>query len=390
MISVEEALSRLLSLAAPMKSENIPLRGSSERVLAKDIVATTDQPPFATSAMDGYAVAISKVVPGNRFTVIGEAAAGHVFTGELGGNNAVRIFTGAPVPDGTKRIIIQEDVDRSDNEIILRNKLDKSNYVRPAGGDFQAGHKVYSGKKLKPADIALLASMNNAYVEVSKRPIIALISTGDELVSPGEPLGEGQIVASNAYGLTALFENNGAIVRLLPITQDNITSLKAAFELCKGANLIVTIGGASVGEHDLVYEAAIDKGLKQSFYKVSMRPGKPLMAGRLGNIPVVGLPGNPVSAIVCGHLFIVPMIKSMLGLSSVLPKTFETVLLNDLAENGKRKHYCRATLSAEGLYVAERQDSSLLTILSAANALAIREPNAPPARKGDKIMYIPI
>ncbi len=388
MISVEEALLHLLEIAKPMKSETVPLRKSNMRVLAKDVVATRDQPPFATSAMDGYAIAVSEVTSGKCFSVIGEAAAGHQFKGAMRTGDAVRIFTGAPLPSGAKRIVIQEDVVRSGHQIIIPKNLDSSNYIRPAGGDFHAGYKVYSGKELKPADVALLASMNSACVEVVKRPVVALISTGDELVVPGDIPSETQIMASNTYGLAALLENNGSIARLLPIARDNITSLKAAFELADGADLIVTIGGASVGDHDLVYKAAVEKSLRQSFYKVSMRPGKPLMAGHLGNTPIVGLPGNPVSALVCAHVFLIPMIKSMLGLKTVLPKTFETVLLNDLPGNSERKHYCRAIVSPEGIYVDEKQDSSLLTILAASNALAIREPGAPPAAKGDKITYI--
>jgi molybdopterin molybdotransferase len=207
---------------------------------------------------------------------------------------------------------------------------------------------------------------------------------------PGETPQSDQIVASNAYGLAALLNDSGAETRVLPIARDTLASLRSVFDLAKDADLIVTIGGASVGDHDLVAEASANMGMEQSFYKVAMRPGKPLMAGRFNNHAMVGLPGNPVSAMVCGHVFLVPMIKKMLGLSHVLPETFETTLLNDIPANGPRTHYCRAMLSPKGLFVAERQDSSLLTILASANALAIREPNASSAKAGERIKYIPL
>ena len=244
------------------------------------------------------------------------------------------------------------------------------------------------GVILRPSNIALLAAMNTPFIEVVKKPVVALISTGDELVMPGETLHSDQIVASNTYGLAALLENNGAEARILPIARDTFTSLQSVFELAKDANLIVTIGGASVGDHDLVAKVSANLGMQRSFYKVAMRPGKPLMAGRFNDRAMVGLPGNPVSAMVCGHIFLVPMIKKMLGLSKVLPETYETVLLNDIEANSARKHYCRAVLSSEGICVAEQQDSSLLSVLANANALVIREPNTPPAKAGEAIKYI--
>ena len=390
MISVETALEKLFELVKPMTAETVPIREANGRVLAKDVVASRDQPPFSTTAMDGYAIANSEINDGDFFTVIGEAAAGHRFDGVLETGEAVRIFTGAPLPLNTKRIVIQEDVKRSGNNIIVLSGSDESDYIRPPASDFPAGYKVIGGRKLKPADIALLASMNNVSVAVIKRPIVAIITTGDELVMPGEKPNEDQIVASNTFGLAALLENNGAIARILPVARDRISSLKAVFDLCAGADLVVTIGGASVGDHDLVASAAAEKGLSQIFYKVAMRPGKPLMAGQLGKTAMVGLPGNPVSSLVCGYIFLIPMIKSMLGFKKVAPETFQTVLLNDLPANSVRKHFCRAKLSSKGLYVNKRQDSSLLTVLADANALAIREPNAPKAKAGDTIEYMRI
>jgi molybdopterin molybdotransferase len=390
MISVKEAQEHLFNLATPMGTESVPLEQANGRVLGQDGIAPRDQPPFSSSALDGYAIANESVSAGDMFHVIGEAAAGHRFQGSLSTGQAVRIFTGAPVPEGTIRILIQEDVERLGDKITLCEGADSALYIRPAGGDFMAGHVVHAGTVLHPSQIALMAAMNTPMVDVVKKPVVALMSTGDELVLPGETPQSDQIVASNAYGLAALLKDSGAETRVLPIARDTLASLRSVFDLAKDADLIVTIGGASVGDHDLVAEASANMGMEQSFYKVAMRPGKPLMAGRFNNHAMVGLPGNPVSAMVCGHVFLVPMIKKMLGLSHILPETFETTLLNDIPANGPRTHYCRAMLSPKGLFVAERQDSSLLTILASANALAIREPNASSAKAGERIKYIPL
>ncbi len=388
MISVKEAQAHLFNLATPMSTEIVPLQKASERVLSQNVVADRDQPPFSSSAMDGYAIARKDVSGGDIFHVIGEAAAGHCFDRPVLTGQAVRIFTGAPVPEGTERILIQEDVECDADKITLRHGLDPALYIRSSGDDFKAGHVVNAGIILRPSHIALLASMNAPLIEVVKKPVVALISTGDELVMPGETPKSDQIVASNTYGLAALLENNGAEARVFPIARDNCGSLQSVFNLAKDSDLIVTIGGASVGDHDLVKTVYEEMGMQQSFYKVAMRPGKPLMAGKINNRPMVGLPGNPVSAMVCGYVFLVPMIAKMLGLSEVLPKTYETVLLNDLKPNLARAHYCRAVLSPEGIRVIERQDSSLLSVFADSNALAIREPNAPAAKAGEVIKYI--
>ncbi len=388
MISVKEAQAHLFDLTTPLSTEIVRLEHACGRVLSKDVVADRDQPPFASSAMDGYAIARKVVAVGDIFHIIGEAAAGHRFERPISADQAVRIFTGAPVPEGTQRILIQEDVERDRDKIAVGNDLDPNLYIRPSGGDFKVGHVVKAGIILQPSNIALLAAMNTCLVKIVKKPVVALISTGDELVMPGETPLSDQIIASNTYGLAALLENNGAEARIFPIARDTLTSLQYVFDLAQDADLIVTIGGASVGDHDLVAEASANLGMQQSFYKVAMRPGKPLMAGKIHNRAIVGLPGNPVSAMVCGHVFLVPMIKKLLGLSNVLPETYETVLLNDVEANRARTHYCRAVLSSDGIRVAEQQDSSLLSVLVNANALAIREPNAPPAKAGEPIKYM--
>ena len=255
MISVAQALDRLFDLAKPIGTETVPLREAAGRVLREDAVATRDQPPFPASAMDGYAVA-GGARPGDRFRVVGEAAAGHAWDGRLGPGEALRIFTGAPVPDGATRVIIQEDVTREGDAITLGDKLDPGPYIRPKGTDFASGSRLSAPRRLRPAELALLAAMNVAEVTVSRRPRVALLSTGDELRMPGENPGPDQIIASNIFGLAAMFEAAGAKASLLPIARDDMASLKAALALAEGADLLVTIGGASVGDHDLVGQAA--------------------------------------------------------------------------------------------------------------------------------------
>ncbi|CAN0583185.1 unnamed protein product, partial [Ectocarpus sp. 12 AP-2014] len=247
-----------------------------------------------------------------QFKVIGESQAGKRFDGRVGAGQAVRIFTGAPVPDGADHVVIQEDVRRDGQLISLLEDKDPKDNIRPAGTDFRVGARIEAPRRISAPDVALLAAMNIATLTVRRRPTVALISTGDELVMPGEDPGPDQIIASNTFGLKAMLEAAGAEVRILPIARDTMASLTTAFSLAEGADLVVTIGGASVGEYDLVADAAAELGMTQSFYKVAMRPGKPLMAGRMGTSAMVGLPGNPVSAIVCGEVFLRPMIDRML------------------------------------------------------------------------------
>jgi molybdopterin molybdotransferase len=364
------------------------LRHANGRVLATPQAARRTQPPFAASAMDGYAVNSAEIAAGAQFTVIGEAAAGHGFKGKVASGQAVRIFTGAPLPDGTDHVIIQENVTRAGDRITLDDSANDTSHVRPAGGDFKEGDLLSAPRRLTPNDIALLAAMNIASVPVTRKPVVALIATGDELVQPGETPGPDQIIASNSYGLAALIEDLGAEARLLPIARDNTASLKLAFDLAKGADLIVTIGGASVGDHDLVGAVAQGQGLARSFYKVAMRPGKPLMAGRLGDAAMVGLPGNPVSAMVCGHIFLVPMLRKMLGLGEAPAPRQTATLAHDIDTNGPREHYMRAHIGAGGVTIFPRQDSSLLSVLSGANCLAIRPPHDPARTKGETLEII--
>ena len=390
MISVETALDQLFALVSPGAVEEVPLADAGQRVLARSVTTSLTQPPFAASAMDGYVVAAARVTPGARFRVIGEAAAGHGFDGLVAEDYAVRIFTGAPLPEGTDRVVIQEDVTREGDIITLKDTLDEAAYVRPAGADFQAGMRLDAPRLLGPSDIALLAAMNIARVPVVARPKVALLATGDELVMPGEIPGPDQIIASNSFGLKALVESLGATARLLPIARDNETSLRMAFELAADADLIVTIGGASVGDHDLVGPVAETMGLQRSFYKIAMRPGKPLMAGRMGDAAMIGLPGNPVSAMVCGHVFLAPVIRAMLGLPARAAPRYQARLGADIAANGPREHYMRAILDGDTITAQPRQDSALLSVLAASNALLIRPVGDGPRRAGETVDYIPL
>ncbi|MEP3298791.1 MAG: gephyrin-like molybdotransferase Glp [Pseudoruegeria sp.] len=390
MISVSEALEQVLSLVSPLSVEEISLHEASGRHLAQPVLAKRDQPPFASSAMDGYAIPDAEVSPGLTYSVIGESAAGHRFQGNLNAGEAVRIFTGAPVPMGGNRIIIQEDVARSGDTIRINDNLDPSLYIRPAGGDFKVGDGLSAPRALTPSDLSLIAAMNCPKITVYRKPVVALIATGDELVMPGDTPNQDQIIASNSFALKALFETYGAVVRLLPIARDNEASLKQAFELANGADLIVTTGGASVGDHDLVAPVADRLGMERSFYKVAMRPGKPLMAGKLGNSVMIGLPGNPVSSIVCAHIFILPMLKKMTGQPGEAMQRYTATLASDIGPNSPREHYMRAILLDGQITPFSRQDSSLLSVLSDANCLMVRAPKDCARKAGDTVEYIPL
>ncbi len=388
MITVTEALDQLFALVSPLDHEIIPLSEAGGRVLAQNAVARRDQPPFDGSAMDGYAVCEADAVPGTVLQVIGEAAAGHRFEGQLKQGQAVRIFTGAPVPKGADRVVIQEDVARTGDQITLGDRLDEKTHIRPSGSDFKVGDTLKAPRRLSPSDVALLASMNIAEVAVARKPRVALLSTGDELVMPGESPSPDQIIASNTFGLKALLDALGAEPRVLPIARDTRSSLRMGFELAEGADLIVTIGGASVGDHDLVGDVAAELGMNRAFYKVAMRPGKPLMAGQMGDTVMLGLPGNPVSAMVCGHIFMAPMIRVMQGLPAVPAPRGTAQLGIDLPKGGPREHYMRASLNDGEIIPESRQDSSLLSLLAHADALMVRPADDGPRQKGDLVDFI--
>lgn len=392
MISVEEALDRCLALVSPLPVESVPLAAAAGRVMRSAAAAALDQPPFDASAMDGYAVA-GDPAPGAVFRVTGEAGAGHAYDGTVGAGEAVRIFTGAPVPAGADRVVIQEDVEVAGDSITLKDGADAGPHIRPRGQDFHRGATL-PPRRLRPNDLALLAAMNVPQVTVTRRPVVAIIATGDELVMPGETPRPDQIIASNAFALKAMVEAGGAIGRILPIARDTADSLKAVLALASDADLVVTIGGASVGDHDVVGRAAAELGIERAFWRIAMRPGKPLLAGRLKGVPLLGLPGNPVSSIVCAQLFLMPMVRALLGEPAAGHGPRRAILGADVLANGARVHFMRARL-AEGdrqpvITPFDRQDSALLSILAEANALLIRPIGDAARTKGTVVDYLPM
>ncbi len=391
MISVDEALAAVLALASPLGDEVVPLRAAAGRVLAAPVVADHPQPPFPAAAMDGYAVA-GPVSPGDRLLVVGTVQAGSVWPGRIEAGQAVRIMTGAPVPAGATQVVIQEDCIEDGPAIRLRETLGEARNIRPEGGDFPSGFTITPGRRLRPVDLALLAAMRAGAVSVRRRPSVAILPTGDELVMPGEAAGPAQITASNVFALAAMAEAEGAEARLLPIARDDPDALAWGIRAAAGADLVVTVGGASVGTHDLVRGVADDLGLRRAFYRVAIRPGKPLQAGRLGGAAFLGLPGNPVSAIVCGAVFMLPLIRAMQGLPAVTPPR-RGVLAEDLPANGPRTHYMRARLlpgDPPRLQAWPDQDSSRLRLLAEADALLIRPADAPAAAAGAPADYLPL
>ncbi|MEM7545344.1 MAG: gephyrin-like molybdotransferase Glp [Pseudomonadota bacterium] len=392
MLSAAEALERTLALMTPLDAESVPLAEAAGRVLAAPVYAARNQPPFNASAMDGYAVRAADAVVGAVLTVTGEVQAGAAADRPVGAGEATRIFTGAPVPEGADAILIQEDADRAGDSLTVREAPGAGVYIRPAGLDFKAGSRIPPGKRLSAAEIALAAAMNAPYLEVYRRPTISLIATGDELVAPGSDPGPSQIISSNNYGLAAMLSAHGAICDIQPIAGDTPDALRTALDRAADADLIVTLGGASVGDYDLVQQVFGDEGMDLSFYKVAMRPGKPLMAGRVRGKPMIGLPGNPVSSMVLGHLLLRPAMDALQGLPPApLPRV--TVRLgSDLAQNGPREHYMRARIeeTADGLiaFPFPNQDSSILSVLAASNGVIVHPPKAAPQPAGSLIHAI--
>ena len=390
MITVEEALTQVLSLAPMPVPELVPLDQAWGRVLLEPAISRMTQPPFAASAMDGYAIRSCDI--GQPLTVIGEAAAGHPYAGPAVAGMAVRIFTGAPVPDGYDRVIMQENVLREGDLITVTDPAGGNN-IRPAGDDFREGDQFAPGRRLRAADIALLAAMNIPAVTVAARPRIAILAGGDELVSPGTAPGPGQIISSNDLAIAALARQSGGEAQILPIARDTEDSLRAGFAAAKDADLLVTIGGASVGDHDLIGKVADGLGMQQAFYKVAMRPGKPLMAGMLAQTPMIGLPGNPVSAMVCGIIFMQPLIMRMQGLRH-RTGLFHARLATDLPAEGPRQHYLRATIEdGDGLPLIRpfsSQDSARLSLMADADALLVRKPGEAARKAGDIVEFLPL
>lgn len=387
LLPVETALALLLDGVATLAAEPVAIATARGRVLAQDVMASLTQPPFAASAMDGYAVRWADL-PG-PWRIVGEAAAGRGYSGTLAPGTAVRIFTGAPVPQGADSIVVQEEMDCSGDTARLSGTgpPHPGAHIRQVGQDFAAGDRLgHCGDLLTPQRIGLLAAAGHGTIQVVRRPRVRLLATGDELVSPGIQPGPDQIVSSNPAMLGALFEAVGAAIDDPGIIGDNRTDLANALSV-EGCDLIVTIGGASVGDHDLVMPVLRDKGAQIDFWKIAMRPGKPMLAGQLGATRIIGLPGNPVSAFVCALLFVVPLLARLGGRDVQLP--LETLpLATALPVNGNRRDHLRAQRTAAGALAYAEQDSARLAILAAADLLIIREPNAPAAERGTPVTCI--
>lgn len=395
MLPVEDALARLLAAARPISdTEGLSLHEANGRVLAADLTARLTQPPFDASAMDGYALRAEDAGEiGSVLTVIGESAAGHGFSGTVSTGQAVRIFTGAPVPDGADSILLQEDAEKLvDGRIRTQFVVTHGRHIRPRGQDFAEGDVALSaGLSLDFTHLTLAAAMNHATVPVYRRPRIAILATGDELVSPGGKPGPSQIIGSNTFGIAALARDNGAEVIDLGIVPDNRELLREAVERARalGVDVLVTLGGASVGDHDLVQSTLIAAGMELDFWRIAMRPGKPLMVGQLGDMQVLGLPGNPVSSLVCGLLFLEPLLCH-LGHRKTPRRMAMARLQAALPANDKRQDYVRARLSesSNDMPVVEsfgKQDSSMMRIFSQSDCLIVRPPNAPAVEAGDTV-----
>ncbi|AGI67836.1 molybdopterin biosynthesis protein MoeA [Octadecabacter antarcticus 307] len=396
MITVEQAQALCLALVQTGPTETVALADAHGRTLADPVQAKRDQPPFPASAMDGYAIRSSDAKVSATLTVIAESAAGHGWGGTVKTGQAVRIFTGAPVPRGAEQVVIQENVTRTDDTISLGTDAMNNNNIRQQGADFTKEFIFEAPRKLTPSDLALIAAMNHATLRVTRRPKVALISTGDELLMPGGNPAPDQIIASNVFALRAMLRDAGANPNILPIALDTPDALDAILQQASdwGADIIVTIGGASVGDHDLVAPALDRFGVTRSFHKIAMRPGKPLMAGAKGTTAFLGLPGNPVSAVVCGYLFLLPMVRRALGQSDVLPRGVTARLDAPLPAGGPRAHYMRAHYS-EGentrtVTAFDKQDSSMLTVLAEANCLLLRPIDHPAKAVDDPVTIYPI
>jgi molybdopterin molybdotransferase len=395
MIPVAEAQARILAGLSPVGAETVGLDRADGRTLASDVTALLANPPAAVSAMDGYAVraADTAELPA-MLKRIGQAPAGHPFAGNLGAGECVRIFTGGQMPDGADAILIQEDAAERAGIVHPKARVKAGLYVRPAGLDFKTGDTLLpSGTVLDPRHIGLAAAANHAWLDVRRRPRVAILATGDEIVLPGAVPGPGRIVSSNGPALAAFVRRHGGEAIVLPTAPDDADALRALAKAAEGADLLVTSGGASVGEHDLVRSALAPHGLTLDFWQIAMRPGKPLIFGRLGALPLLGLPGNPVSNLVCASLFLAPILGALLGHADPLPKIESARLGRDLPANDRREDYLRSALArdADGVWIAtpfEKQDSSMISVLARADALAVRAPLAPPAKAGAPIQIL--
>ncbi len=390
LLPVDEALRRILAGASKLETEAAFLGEAGGRVLAADLHAKRQQPPFAASAMDGYALRAADVVnvPAT-LKLIGQSAAGHAFSGVVSAGEAVRIFTGAPVPEGADSVVIQENAVARDQTVEIVETIALGRNIRKAGLDFSQGDALLqAGRVLDPAALSLAASADHPTVQVVRRPRLAILATGDELVSPGESYRPDQIIASNSFGLAEIVRQAGGVAIDLGIAEDRMEALDKALDraIAAKADILVTLGGASVGDHDLVQPALAARGMELDFWKIALRPGKPLMFGHLDRMKILGLPGNPVSSLICAHVFLTPLIHALTGRSHE-PNLRVAKLGSDMAMNDQRQDYVRArvVIGADGQLTATPfalQDSSMLKFLADANGLIIRQPHASAVKAG--------
>ena len=394
LLPVEEARARILASLSPTAAETLALPEAAGRVLARPVLARLTQPPAAVSAMDGYALRAADGVLGARLAVIGAAPAGHPFVGSVGPGQAVRIFTGGFVPEGADSILLQEDAEAADGAVVVKEGVTAGRWVRKRGLDFAEGETLLAqGRRLTARDIGLAAASNNPWLAVHRRPRIGILATGDEIALPGDPIPPGGIVSSNAHALAALIRAGGGEPIVLPIAPDDASAIADIAASAHGYDLLVTTGGASVGEHDLIQKALGGEGFELGFWKIAMRPGKPLIWGRLGRVPVLGLPGNPVSALVCAIIFLLPALARLSGLPGAPTPSRRVICAAPLAENDRRADFLRASLDTdtEG-HITVRpfavQDSSMLATLARAEALVLRAPFAPALPAGAEVEAI--
>ena len=396
LLSVAEALARVTKGLAPLEAERVTLEAADGRVLAEDVAARLTQPPFDASAMDGYAVRAADVaaLPAT-LRLVGRSAAGAGFRGRVRAGEAVRIFTGAPVPEGADLIVVQENAEEDSGSVLIRD-IAGGPFIRRRGQDFKQGEVLLTaGTRLGPRELILATAMNPPDLSVRRKPRVAILATGNEVVAPGSELAADQIVSSVPYGLAALIARHGGEAIPLGIAKDEPESIITLARAGSAADILVTIGGASVGEHDLVATALKSEGLEIDFWKIAMRPGKPLLFGRMGDQRVLGVPGNPVSALICAQVFLVPMLGKLLGLAEETRPEPEAVLGEALPPNGEREHYMRARSEwrDDGVRVVTplpSQDSSLVTALARADCLIVRAPNAPAVSEGASVRIVPL
>jgi molybdopterin molybdotransferase len=393
-ISVAEARARVLSGLSPCGAEIVGLAEAWGRVLAAPVAARLTQPPADLSAMDGYAVRAADTQPPRALAIVGEAPAGHPAPVCVGEGQAVRLYTGSVLPAGADTVLLQEDAAAGGGMVTPAEPQRSGQHIRRRGQDFAAGDLLIApGRRLGARDIGLAAAANHPFLGVHRRPRVAILATGDEIAMPGEPIGEGGIVSSNSHTLAALVRAAGGEPLLLPVARDDADAIAAAAASAAGVDMLVTTGGASVGDHDLVQQGLMRHGFALDFWKIAMRPGKPMIFGRLGETPVLGLPGNPVSAFVCAVLFLMPALARLAGLAEEGPVTSKAVLGAAVRANDHRADHLRATLSrdADGRLVVvpdARQDSALLRVLAGAGALLLRPPFAPAAEAGSEVEII--